>query len=233
MGARRHPPRSRRGAAAAGRHTVRRGDPHPLLRRGHRRVPAGARRAGRRHPAAGQARRGSHRRTHRTVRADRDRRHVGGRAADRWTRRAAGADDATDGGSRGRPGGCARGASVSPSATWLLFAAIVLFGATIGNILMLQPLVIAERFGVRDYPRIFSRTQLVAVVGTAGGPLLLGSLYDVFGSYRVPYAWRRVFARRCARALARRPGHGARRSRPIGGAVSAARPAGQRSTAMS
>ncbi len=72
--------------------------------------------------------------------------------------------------------------------TWLLFAAIVLFGATIGNILMLQPLLIAERFGVRDYPRIFSRTQLVAVVGTAGGPLMLGALYDVFGSYGVPYA---------------------------------------------
>lgn len=72
--------------------------------------------------------------------------------------------------------------------TWLLFAGIVLFGATIGNVLMLQPLVIAERFGVRDYPRIFSRTQLVAVIGTAGGPLLLGALYDVFGSYEVPYA---------------------------------------------
>jgi MFS family permease len=72
--------------------------------------------------------------------------------------------------------------------TWLLFAAIVLFGATIGNVLMLQPLLIAERFGVRDYPRIFSRAQLVSVVGTAGGPLLIGSLYDVFGSYEVPYA---------------------------------------------
>jgi len=72
--------------------------------------------------------------------------------------------------------------------TWLLFAAIVLFGATIGNILMLQPLVIAERFGVRDYPRIFSRSQLVAITGTAGGPLLLGALYDAFGSYEVPYA---------------------------------------------
>jgi MFS family permease len=72
--------------------------------------------------------------------------------------------------------------------TWLLFAAIIVFGATIGNILMLQPLLIAERFGVRDYPRLFSRTQLVAVVGTAGGPLLLGALYDISGSYRAPYA---------------------------------------------
>ena len=72
--------------------------------------------------------------------------------------------------------------------TWLIFAAIVLFGATIGNILMLQPLLIAERFGVRDYPRIFGRSQLFTVVGTAGGPFLIGALYDVAGSYRIPYA---------------------------------------------
>jgi MFS family permease len=71
--------------------------------------------------------------------------------------------------------------------TWLLFAAIMLFGATIGNILMLQPLLIAERFGVRDYPRIFGRSQLFTVVGTAGGPFLIGALYDVAGSYRLPY----------------------------------------------
>ncbi len=72
--------------------------------------------------------------------------------------------------------------------TWLLFLAIVLFGATVGNVLMLQPLLIAERFGVRDYPRIFSRTQLYAVIGTAGGPVLLGALYDVSDAYRLPYA---------------------------------------------
>ena len=72
--------------------------------------------------------------------------------------------------------------------TWLLFLAIILFGATVGNVLMLQPLLIAERFGVRDYPRIFSRTQLWAVIGTAGGPVLLGALYDVSDAYRLPYA---------------------------------------------
>jgi MFS family permease len=72
--------------------------------------------------------------------------------------------------------------------TWLLFLAIIVFGATVGNVLMLQPLLIAERFGVRDYPRIFSRTQLYAVIGTAGGPLLLGALYDLSDGYRLPYA---------------------------------------------
>lgn len=68
-----------------------------------------------------------------------------------------------------------------------MFAAIILFGATIGNILMLQPLLIAERFGVRDYPRIYSRAQLLGLIGTAGGPLLLGWLHDVAGGYRSSY----------------------------------------------
>lgn len=68
-----------------------------------------------------------------------------------------------------------------------MFAAIILFGATVGNILMLQPLLIAERFGVLDYPRIFSRSQFFTMFGTAGGPLLLGWLYDNAGGYRTSY----------------------------------------------
>jgi MFS family permease len=72
--------------------------------------------------------------------------------------------------------------------TWVLFVAIIMFGVTIGNLLMLHPLLIAERFGVRDYPRIFGRSQLIAVIGTAGGPFLIGALHDVAGSYTMPYA---------------------------------------------
>ena len=68
-----------------------------------------------------------------------------------------------------------------------IFAAIIVFGATIGNILMLQPLLIAERFGVLDYPKIYSRAQLLGLVGTAGGPLLLGWLHDVAGGYETSY----------------------------------------------
>lgn len=68
-----------------------------------------------------------------------------------------------------------------------IFGSIVLFGATIGNILMLQPLLIAERFGVLHYPQIYSRAQLFALVGTAGGPLLLGWLHDATDGYRAAY----------------------------------------------
>ena len=71
--------------------------------------------------------------------------------------------------------------------TLLLFGAIILFGATIGNILMLHPLLIGEAFGVRDYPRIFSRSQFFAFVGTAVGPYLLGWLHDNAGGYTTSY----------------------------------------------
>lgn len=73
------------------------------------------------------------------------------------------------------------------NSTVALFASILVFGATVGNILMLQPLLIAERFGVRDYPRLFSRSQFFSMFGTAGGPLLLGWLYDNAGGYRTSY----------------------------------------------
>jgi len=62
-----------------------------------------------------------------------------------------------------------------------LLAAAALYGGTVGNLLMLQPLLLAEAFGVRDYPRVFSLSQLVVTAGVAGGPFLLGALRDLSG----------------------------------------------------
>jgi len=73
------------------------------------------------------------------------------------------------------------------TSTATIFPAIILFGATVGNLLMLQPLIIAERFGVLDYPRIYSRGSFMSLIGTAGGPLLLGWLYDNAGGYETSY----------------------------------------------
>lgn len=68
-----------------------------------------------------------------------------------------------------------------------LFAASILFGLTIGNLLMLQPLLVSDQWGVANYPRIFGLQQLIVLgFGVAVGPYLLGMLHDVY-DYRVSY----------------------------------------------
>ena len=68
-----------------------------------------------------------------------------------------------------------------------LLVGIALFGSTIGNMLMMQSLLIAQKFGVLDYPRIAARQGLISFTGTAGGPLLLGARHDFAGGYRSRY----------------------------------------------
>lgn len=76
--------------------------------------------------------------------------------------------------------------SIADSTTGILIGA-GMFGATIGNLLMLHPLWLAEAFGVKDYARIFSLSNAITVLGVAGGPVLLGLLYDAV-DYRLAYA---------------------------------------------
>jgi MFS family permease len=63
----------------------------------------------------------------------------------------------------------------------------VLFGVTMGNSLMMHPLLLAERFGTRDYGRIYSMSQLVTMVGVAGCPALIGLMYEMSGDYQLPF----------------------------------------------
>jgi MFS family permease len=69
----------------------------------------------------------------------------------------------------------------------LLLIGAVLFGITIGNVLMLQPLLLAEAFGTRYYGRIYSVSNLITAMGVAGGPALIGVLYEASGGYTLPY----------------------------------------------
>jgi MFS family permease len=68
-----------------------------------------------------------------------------------------------------------------------ILAGAVLFGVTMGNSLMMHPLLLAERFGTRDYGRIYSMSQLVTMVGVAGCPALIGLMYEMSGDYQVPF----------------------------------------------
>ena len=68
-----------------------------------------------------------------------------------------------------------------------ILVATVLFAVTIGNSLMMHPLLLAERFGTRDYGRIYSTSQMMTVLGVAGCPALIGLLYEKSGGYQLPF----------------------------------------------
>ncbi len=68
-----------------------------------------------------------------------------------------------------------------------LLASALLFGLTVGNVLLVQPLLVAEVFGLRDFARVLARSALVSTVGITCGPLLVGLLRDATGDYRSSY----------------------------------------------
>ncbi|MFC0283991.1 MFS transporter [Camelimonas abortus] len=69
----------------------------------------------------------------------------------------------------------------------LLLAAVALFGLPVGNLLMMQPLLMADAFGTREYARIYAAHSLVTMVGVAGGPIALGLLHDWLHGYGASY----------------------------------------------
>lgn len=65
-------------------------------------------------------------------------------------------------------------------------AGAAVFGITVGNLLMLQPLIVVQAFGVTRYPRLYSVANATTTLGVAGGPLAMGLLHDAF-DYRVAF----------------------------------------------
>lgn len=64
-----------------------------------------------------------------------------------------------------------------------LLLATAIFGLSVGNLLVLVPVVLVEVFGLAPYARIFAMNQLIGTLGIATGPILFGTLRDAFGSY--------------------------------------------------
>lgn len=52
------------------------------------------------------------------------------------------------------------------------------FGLSVGNLLMLQPLLLVQAFGVQHYPRLFAVSHACSTIGVAGGPLAMGIIHD-------------------------------------------------------
>ena len=57
-----------------------------------------------------------------------------------------------------------------------LYGGLALFGLCIGNVLMLQALIISEVYGPKHYARLFSLSNMMMVCGFSLGPFLMGYL---------------------------------------------------------
>ncbi len=68
--------------------------------------------------------------------------------------------------------------------SWIfLLVSLAVFGMSVGNLLMLHPLLVADAFGPRHYPRLFSMSNLTSTFGVALGPALMGIAFEWEGAY--------------------------------------------------
>ena len=70
----------------------------------------------------------------------------------------------------------------------VLYLGVLAFGFTMGNILMMQSLIIGECFGMVSFGTVSGIAGLFAMTGSAFGPVLAGYLFDVTGSYETSFA---------------------------------------------
>ena len=68
----------------------------------------------------------------------------------------------------------------------MVMVGAVVLGVAMGNLLMFHPLLLADAFGVKDYPRIYGMGSLLMIFGVGTGPFLVGVIRDL-ASYRMAF----------------------------------------------
>jgi MFS family permease len=69
----------------------------------------------------------------------------------------------------------------------ILYLGTLAFGLTMGGIVMLQPLLIGECFGLVSFGTITGLAGLFSVSGAAFGPVIAGLIYDATRDYRIAF----------------------------------------------
>ena len=87
----------------------------------------------------------------------------------------------------------------------LTYGLVLVVGFTIGNVYMMQTLLVAEIFGVVSFGSVFGLISLATQTSSGIGPFLVGWLDDRTGSYAVPFVITALltFAAAAAVSLAR------------------------------
>lgn len=92
----------------------------------------------------------------------------------------------------------------SVAATWAL---TLVFGLTIGNVYMMQSLLVGEIFGIVSFGSIFGLISLAGQVGSGLGPIGVGFLHDQTDGYTIPFTVTAILTYTAAAAiLFARPG---------------------------
>lgn len=75
------------------------------------------------------------------------------------------------------------------NSTEALFVSSLVFGLTIGSIFMMQSLITADLFGIPSFGRVYGAIQLCSQCVSSMGPLVVGSLYAIYGGYPSALRW--------------------------------------------
>jgi sugar phosphate permease len=70
---------------------------------------------------------------------------------------------------------------------WLTYVLVLTFGFTIGNVYMMQSLLVGEIFGMVSFGAVFGIIAMSAQVGSGVGPFVVGWLHDRTGGYVIPF----------------------------------------------
>jgi len=70
---------------------------------------------------------------------------------------------------------------------WMFYLFAVIFGFTYIGVIVLQPLLVAELFGLRALGVIIAIVDLGSTTGAAIGPVLTGYIFDVADSYQLAF----------------------------------------------
>jgi cyanate permease len=83
---------------------------------------------------------------------------------------------------------CGVGLLASSSDATTLVLGCVLFGLGIGNLVLLPPIIVQAEFEPADIPRIVALLTAVNQAVFAFAPAIFGVLYELSGSYAIPFA---------------------------------------------
>ena len=73
------------------------------------------------------------------------------------------------------------------TAGWMLYLFAAMFGFVFGGLIIQFPLITAERFGLTSHGAIFGIVSFIAIIGGALGPVSVGHIFDITGSYQLGF----------------------------------------------